>query len=275
MQDRFNALILAGHDPNKPDPLALSEGSPHKALIDVCGHPMIWHVAHALRQCPRVDQIAIVGLDADCGVEFDGPIQLLANQGTLFANAMYGLDYFAGRDDPQRAVLVAPGDAPLLTWEAVTYFLDACQPADQEFYWGIIRKESMEAVFPGSKRTYLRTHQGRFCSADLFLTRREPARRVQAKIRAFTENRKNLFKQAQIVGFGWLVRLLLGRIHLHELVAALRRVAPGTGNVVIVPFAGAGMDVDKPHQLTLVRAFMASQQASSERRTDAEPPQSV
>ncbi len=275
MQARFNAVILAGYDPNKPDPLALSEGVSRKTLINVCGRPMIWYVVQALRQCPRIDQIAIVGLDADCGVEFDGPVHFLANQGALFANTMHGLEYFARCDDPQKAVLIATGDAPLLTWEAVTYFLDACQPADQELYWGIIRKEVMEAVFPGSKRTYLRTRQGRFCSADLFLTRLEPARRAQTKVKAFTENRKSIFKQAQLVGFGWLVRLLLGRIHLRELVAALRRIAPGTGNVVILPFAAPGMDIDKPHQLALARAFLAARQPGVEQRADAAPSRSL
>ncbi len=269
MQARFNALILAGHDPDKPDPLARNEGSSHKALIEVGGRPMIWHVVQALHHCPRIDQVAIVGLDADCGVVFDHPVHFLENQGSLFANAMHGLEYYASHDDPDKAICVVTGDAPLLTWEAVTYFLDACRPADQDLYWGIIRSETMEAVFPGSRRTYLRTMQGRFCSADLFLARFAAAQRVQSKFRAFTENRKNLFIQARIVGFGWLVRLLIGRIHLDELVAALRRIAPGTGRMVIIPFAGPGMDVDKPHQLALVRAFMAARQADAARRAGA------
>lgn len=258
MQTRFNAIVLAGYDPEKPDPLTSGENNTHKVLIDVCGRPMIWYVVDALRRSPRIDRIAIVGLEPECGVELSAPVHFLKNQSSLVANAMIGLEYFAQSDDPAKAILLVTGDTPLLTWQAITYFLDACQPADQDLYWGIIRRETMEAVFPGSRRTYLRTLQGSFCSGDLFLTRLSAVQRVAPKLHAFTTNRKNVLKQVRQIGVGWLLRLLLGRIHLYDLAAAVRHFASGTGNVVILPFAGPGMDVDKPHQLALARAYLAS-----------------
>ena len=259
MQERYNALILAGFDPEKPDPLTMSERQPHKALLDVCGKPMIWHVVNALHNCPRVAEIAVVGLNADCGVDFDCDVHFLDNQGSLIANSLHGLEFFAQRGDPQQRVLVVTADTPLLTWQAVTWFLDGCRPADQELYWGIVRRESMDAAFPGNKRTYLRTLQGQFCSGDLFLVHLPAARRLGDRIGEFMRNRKHLLLQLRAVGLLWVVRLLIGRINLWELVVALRKFTSGTGTVVILPFPGAGMDVDKPHQLAIVRAYMATQ----------------
>ncbi len=259
MQERYNAIVLAGFDPEKPDPLTMSERQPHKALLDVCGKPMIWHVVNALHNCPRIGEIAIVGLNADCGVTFECDVHFLENHGNMLDNGMRGLDFFAQRGDPQQRVLVVTADTPLLTWQAVTWFLDACLPADQDAYWGIVRRESMDGAFPGNKRTYLRTLQGQFCSGDLFLVHIPAARRVSGRMTVFMRNRKHLLLQLRAVGLWWVVRLLLGRINLWELVVALRQVISGTGTVVILPFPGTGMDVDKPHQLAIVRAYMAAQ----------------
>jgi hypothetical protein len=265
MQERYNALILAGFDPEKPDPLTVHERQPHKALLDVCGKPMIWHVVNALHNCPRVGEIAIVGLNADCGVTFECEVHFLESRGNMVDNGLHGLDFFAQRGELQQSVLVATADTPLLTWQAVTWFLDACRPADQEAYWGIVRRESMDAAFPGNKRTYLRTMQGQFCSGDLFLVKIPAARRVSNRMSEFMHNRKHLLLQLRSVGLLWVVRLLFGRINLWELVAALRQMISGTGTVVILPFPGPGMDVDKPHQLTIVRAYMAAQLATLHR----------
>jgi hypothetical protein len=69
-------------------------------------------------------------------------------------------------------------------------------------------------------------------------------------------SRKNVFKQAALIGYDTLLLLLLRRLTIND---AVRRVAQRldiTGRAVVCPYAEVGMDVDKPHQLELLNAYL-------------------
>jgi hypothetical protein len=72
-------------------------------------------------------------------------------------------------------------------------------------------------------------------------------------------NRKSPFKQAATIGFGTLFLLLLGRLTLAETVARVTQRIGITGRPIVWKQAEPGMDVDKPHQLELVRTDMEKQ----------------
>ena len=66
--------------------------------------------------------------------------------------------------------------------------------------------------------------------------------------------RKNALKQALLIGIDNLILLLLRAIDLE---GALQRVSKRLnikGRAIQCPYAEIGMDVDKPHQLQIVRA---------------------
>jgi hypothetical protein len=74
--------------------------------------------------------------------------------------------------------------------------------------------------------------------------------------------RKNVFKQAALLGYGNLLLLLSGQLTLQGAVKRVTERMDITGQAVISPYAELGMDVDKPHQLKILRAdLMTSQQA--------------
>ncbi|MGL4651583.1 MAG: hypothetical protein ACRC1H_19405, partial [Caldilineaceae bacterium] len=60
------------------------------------------------------------------------------------------------------------------------------------------------------------------------------------------------------VGVGWLLRALLGRVHPNDLRGAAERLAGIQMRPIILPFAGAAMDVDKPFQLEIVRHALSA-----------------
>lgn len=263
MQTQFDAVILAGHDPNRPDPLAEEQGVSHKVLIDMAGRPMIWHVVQALAGSPQIGRIVIVGLGADSAVDFGCAVDHLADQGSLLDNVIHGFAWLAQHESPQRYALLLTGDTPLLTSAILDWFITACQPLGQDVYWGIVERRTMEAAFPASRRSYLRLVEGQFCSGDLFLGKIEAALRQQGLIRELVAQRKHVLRQLWLLGPTTVIKFLLRRLRLPELLVVVERLLGLSGGAVILPFAEAGMDVDKPHQLAQARAYLTNRTPSN------------
>ena len=260
MQERFDAVILAGYDRTKPqakaDPLVEQSGEPHKVLIKIAGQPMIWHVVKALTESQTVDRVVIVGLSAEDGVDFGREVHYLPDQGRMLDNIVHGFTWLAQTKSPEQYGLLLTGDVPLLTGSMVDWFVKACQPLKKDVYWGIVEKQTMETTFPNSKRSYLRLMEGDFCSADLFLGTIHAALGRQALIQEMIDNRKNVFRQLRLLGLGVVVKFLLRRLRLHDVLGVVERGLGLSGAAIILPFAEPGMDVDKPHQLAQVLAYL-------------------
>jgi molybdopterin-guanine dinucleotide biosynthesis protein A len=252
------AVVLAGQDPGPPDPLAAAEGKAHKALVEVAGRPLVAHVVRALAASARVGAIAVVGLPPDARVDFGCPVHLLPNRAGLLDNAQAGVDFCARLAGDGGYVLVCGGDAPLLSSEAVTWFVDACRPLRRDVYWAIVARTAVETVFPGARRTWLRTADGHFCSADLFLVRAAAAHSADAPLRAALARRKRPLALVRLIGLRWVVRLLLGRAHVRDLLGRVQELFGVDAGTVVLPFPGTAMDADKPHHLALLRDYAAA-----------------
>jgi len=72
--------------------------------------------------------------------------------------------------------------------------------------------------------------------------------------------RKSPLRQAGIVGLGILFRVMMHSIALEELVEKVCARIGIKGRAIQWPYADACMDVDKPHQLELMREDLVKQQ---------------
>lgn len=258
------ALVIAGFDPQpRPPRRARSAHAPspqtlpvHKALLQLEGRPLIAHVIDALHACPRVAAVTVAGVGRDA-CNLGEAVRQLPNQPTLLQNLLGGLDAVAAHTPEASHVLLAVGDAPLLSAAAVTWFVDACQARTADGYMAIVERATLEARFPNSGRTWLRTRAGAFCSGDLFVVRPAALLAQQERLRALLARRKQPLALVQTVGVGWLLRFLLGRVHPHDLHTVAAQFTGLQVRPIILPFAGPAMDVDKPHQLEQVRAAHA------------------
>jgi hypothetical protein len=256
MQTQFDAFISAGYDRDKVDPLAVLTGQPQKALVKVANAPMIWHVVRALHESGLIGEIVVVGMEPAEAPDFGRPVHFVADQGSMWANLGSAVHKLAEINDQNRYILISNADTPLLTAEMVRRFVDACQPLERDVYWGIVERQTMESTFPGSRRSYLRVREGDFCSGDLFLADLEVAVRVHRSTEAFFNERKNTFQQLRLLGFTTIIKFLFRRLTLQDLLGVIRHRFDLVGEPVPLPFAEAGMDVDKPHQLAQVEEYL-------------------
>ena len=258
----YPAVVLAGYSTEKPDPLAAAMGMERKALIPIAGKPMVYWVVKALRESPRVGRIYIVGMTEEDGVDFGTEVTYIPNQNAHFENIMAGVDTVHDQEPEAEFVLLASADIPALRPETVTWFIETCESQDGDFFYSVVEKEVMEAAFPDSRRSYVPIKEGRFCGGDLFFVRIAVAHHNQDLVRELLARRKSTFQQARLLGFRVIIKFLFRRLSIQDAEALSQRLLQARGKVVVSPYADLGMDVDKPHQLELVRRVLEQQEAA-------------
>jgi CTP:molybdopterin cytidylyltransferase MocA len=263
MQQNYDAIVLAGAEPGHPQSL-VAGADPNKALIPVNGRPMVAYVVDALAASGVVRRIVLVGLDPDAlaGVPMvTGTCELhyLPNQGSLFANLARGSELAAAWRGGDAYVLVTVADVPLLTGGIVSTFIDLCRPAGADGYFAIVDKPVMERTFPAVKRSYMRLVEGQFCNGSIFLIHSSAVPRLQARVNELIDARKNVVTLVRRLGFGLLLRFLVRRLRIQDVINVAQTRFAINGRAIKLPYAESGMDIDKPEHLAQVEAHMQRQ----------------
>ncbi len=260
-EKKIAVVVTAGSTPGKPDPLAEAVGVKRKALIEIAGKEMIRWVVDALRASPRLGRIFVVGLSAEDGVEFGTPVEYVPARGKMLDNIQAGVERVLEVSPDTEWILLASSDIPLLTTEIVEYFLDACGEMDGDIFYSVVERQVMEARFPGSGRTFVPLQDGAFCGGDLFLFNTDALSSDRDLWNKLAEARKSFWRQVSMLGFIPLVKFLLRRLSIAEAEQVASRALHCRGRAFISPYPELAMDVDKPHQLEMVRAALESVEA--------------
>jgi sRNA-binding carbon storage regulator CsrA len=80
-----------------------------------------------------------------------------------------------------------------------------------------------------------------------------------------TNSRKNPLKQAALIGYGTALMLLAGRLSLQDAETRVMSRMNISGRAIVCPYAEVGMDVDKPHQLEIMRADLTKKIKQAEK----------
>lgn len=248
----YDAIILAGGENSKQ--LNLISPQCYEALIEIAGKPMVGFVAQALAASDQVDRIFIVGPAGELAqCEFPPNTCILAGGETIIETIRLGMRALGHT----RRVLVVTADIPLLTPEAVNHFLLQCTSVDADLYYPIVPKEVNERCYPGNKRTYVRLKEGTFTGGNIFLVNPVIIEHCMEVAEQIIANRKNPLKLCQMLGWSFVIRFLLGVLHLKDVECRVSQLLGVTGAVVESPYAELGIDVDKPSDLELVRAMFS------------------
>jgi hypothetical protein len=120
----------------------------------------------------------------------------------------------------------------------------------------------MERRFPASKRSYTRLKDVEICGGDMNMIRAQTVTTNDALWERLLAARKNALKQAALLGYDNLILLLTRRITVQDAVDRVTRRMDITGRVIFSPYAEIGMDIDKPHQLEILRADLVASLAA-------------
>lgn len=246
----LTALVLAGVRPGG-DPFADSLGVAHKGLIDVGGRPILARVLDALnmagvtRMVVSSNSAEIASLASLHGAEV---IAAEAGPSTSVASALalYGTP-----------LLVTTADHALLRPEWISDFL-ADSPSDADVAILLAGRDAVELAVPETRRTWLRFADGQWSGCNLFLLRTARSEGAIALWSEVEANRKRPLRMASRLGWGTLLRFVLGRLTLQGMVSRLAGRAGIDARVVAARDGLAAVDVDKADDLALVRQIVTS-----------------
>jgi len=256
----MDAIVTAGGIPQPEDSLYTYSHGDSKALIDVAGKPMIQWVLDALSDAKMVDNVIVIGLSPKSGVTCKKPLHFLSNQGRMLANIVAGVNKSLELNKKNKYVLIVSSDIPALKPEMVDWLIETSMETQDDLYYGVCPKAVMEARFPGSKRTYTPLRDMAVCGADINISHVRNATEHLEMWEQLIGTRKSPLRQAGIIGLGTLLALFLRRLTLED---AVRRVSDRIGikgRAIVWAHAEPCMDVDKPHQLELLREDLAKRQ---------------
>lgn len=272
----MDAIVLAGGIPNPEDPLYSFVKGDAKALVDINGKPMVQWVLDALSDAQRVDNVIIVGLSPKNQLACKKPLYFLSNQGRMLANIVAGVKKSLELNKKNKYVLIVSSDIPAIQPHMVDWLVDTSMQTKDDLYYGVCTRTVMEERFPDSRRTYTRLKDVELCGSDINLCHVRMATEHLDMWESLLGARKSPFAQASKLGLGLLFALFTRQLTLEDAVARISERIGIKGRAIVWPYAEPCMDVDKPHQLEMLRADLAkSQRRVAAKRKSAAPRKKV
>lgn len=258
---RFTGVVLAG-DRRPDDPVARSAGAPCKSFAPVGGRPLVLRVLDALAEAREIDSLVVCGpsetllpQEPELYARISaGTVRWVPPQATPSTSTYHVLEGLS----PEAPVLVTTADHAFLTPEIVDFFCRQARATDCDVVVGLASHAEVMAAFPQTKRTATRLRDGGFCSCNLFAFLSPRARNAAEFWRKCERNRKKPWKMMRVIGWGVVVRYLLGALSLEEGVRKLSGRMNVKAGAVILPFPDAAVDVDTVNDWRLVEEVLSA-----------------
>ena len=249
MSDKTNVLILAGQREGVKCLLCAQAGIEWKALLPVLGKPMTDYVHDAVSGTERIkNPFYISGINKNLlSKNYKQSPSGSGPAGSIVAAVEAGLPY---------PFMVTTCDHPLLIPEIVDYFLREAVKTDADFVIGLATRNTIHRAYPHTKRTYLKFRDQQVSGCNLFFVGNEDGLEAIRFWRAAQHDRKKPWKLAMRFGTGGVLAYLSGRLTLDDAFIYASRSLKIKIKPVLIPFAEAAIDVDKPADLELVESIM-------------------
>ncbi|MBI3930142.1 MAG: nucleotidyltransferase family protein [Armatimonadetes bacterium] len=248
---QVEATLLAGGPFTAPP----GENAPRgKGLLQVGGLPMAARALRALVASPRIGRVILVSPVAEQELqdaEWEGVDAVVPAGDRLIDSFRVGLEQVTDRSQP---AMVVAGDLPFLSAEAVTDYVERCEMREEFSVWyGYLRREISERIYPGIPHTWGQLREGVFCGAGLFMSRPQALDTVYAALTGLTLARKNPFRLASMLGWSPIFLYLVGQLSISRAENAMSRLLGVPCAGVETPYAETAFNVDDAYTLEHAR----------------------
>lgn len=262
---KMNAIVMAGDVLQPDDKLFAYAGGGSKALIDIAGKPMVQWVLDALDNADNIDRVIAIGLSPESGVTCKKPLHFVSNQGRMLANIVAGVNKSIELDPKSEYVMIVSSDIPSVKGDMMDWLIKAATETKDDLYYGVCPRSVMEARFPTSNRTYAKLKDMEVCGSDMNVIHVSMATEHLHIWEELIGQRKSPLRQAAVIGVDTLVKLAFRQITLQALVKRVSQRIGIKGRAIVWDRAEPCMDVDKPHQLELMRKEMEKQKRGGQK----------
>lgn len=258
-QSKLDILITVGRSPLDSELFKLVENFQHnlKALLPICGKPIIEWIVDAIEHCEKIRDIYIIGLSPE---QFpDKRVTCIPHpaESKIVDKVQAWIDWYEeNKGELPKYVVNANADIPLITSEAVDHFTEEALKKEADFVFALVEKDLMEAKFPNSMRTFTKFNDVTICGGDLFLYTPIDFDKVKEKVHKLQEKRKNFILQAIFLSPIKALKMVFKGIKLDEAETVFSRGMKMKGRALISPYAEIAMDIDKPEQYKLVEKML-------------------
>lgn len=264
---KMNAIVTAGGIPQPGDKLYAYSNGDSKALIDIAGKPMVQWILDALGEAKNIDQVIVIGLSAKSELTCKKPLHFVSNQGRMLANIVTGVNKSLELNPKGEYVMLVSSDIPALKGDMVDWLVKTTMQTQDDLYYGVCPREVMEARYPTSNRTYTKLKDMEVCGSDINVIHVSMTTEHLDTWEQLIGNRKSPLRQAGVIGIDTLIQLAFKQFTLQGLVERASQRIGIKGRAIIWDRAEPCMDVDKPHQLELMREDFVRQQSESKKMT--------
>lgn len=255
----WTAVLLAGDRPGG-DPLARAFGVRSKSLVPIGGKPMLAHVIDTLLDHPNVGAIIVLSQAPEALFEDAALIRYHCNPRVRLAKSNGSIA--RSISDTLRAnvtdwpVLVTTSDHVLLDRRMIDWFMAEACVCDVAV--GMVNRQVAGQEHLDQGRTWIPFRDVQITGANLFAFR---SARVYSGLdywQRLETHRKRPWRMAWEIGPALLVLFLLRRLSLTDAFARIGEKLGFTASPVQIPFARAGVDVDKAADHTLVEGLLSA-----------------
>lgn len=259
-EPRVAAIVLAGGTIRDPR-FRAAVGTEAKAFIDLLGKPMVQWTAEALKSASRIGSVAIVGSPKLEATALPRVVDHLVWEGTDEVDNLFrALELLPSAT----RVLMVSGDLPLLTPQAVNDLVDHA-PSGADVIFPVCARPRIEREFPDRKWVFVKLADGAFTGSAGFLFRPEAVRAQRKWVQKVFDARRSVPRLAAMWGWWFLLRVLLRQATLAEVETRVSEVLALRGRAYLTPYPDLCMDVDKPSDVEIARARLASRNRSGRR----------
>ena len=252
---KWRAIVLAaGRGPS--DPMARAYGVSHKCLVEIGGVPMLRRVVDTLANHASIGEISVAIDDREVGARALGDLVakvVFVPTAESAARTVYALLTASKGDYP---ILLTTADHPLLTAQMIDSFIDSSTAAPADLTVGLARAETILAAYPDASRTFLRFGNDRVSGCNLFGLRSANAVKAIDFWHYLEPLRKKPWRLFAAFGPLALLRFFSGQMNLERAFEVASRRIGLVARPIILPFADAAVDVDKPADKELAEQIL-------------------